>query len=311
MAKAIRSPDNKVADTELREPSKYKMISPLLACGGFENKKFGEYASFESKIESTISAEESAGHASFISVYFRDFRGNWVGINENEKYDPGSLLKVPILIAYFKLAETEPSLLSKELSYDGSFDLNKGETFRSPYDIVPGVYKVSDLLKAMIVNSDNNATAVLFNDINHNSLSEVFTDLGLSIPADDSPAADFISAKTYAEFFRVLYNATYLSPDLSEKALTLLAGPDFPQGLRSTVPPAVPVAQKYGERTIFSSDGSVVRRELHDCGIVYAPGNPYFLCVMTRGTDFGNLIKSIQSVGRTVWSAVAEDKSPS
>ena len=42
-----------------------------------------------------------------ISFYYRDLNhGAWIGINENEKYTPSSLLKVTIMIAYFKEAES-------------------------------------------------------------------------------------------------------------------------------------------------------------------------------------------------------------
>jgi len=72
----------------------------------------------------------------------------------------------------------------------------------------------------------------------------------------------------------VLYNATYLDRDLSEKALELLANSNFKLGLRAGVSPTVTVADKYGERTAFDPQGNVQYRELHDCGIVYDQNGP-------------------------------------
>ena len=51
-----------------------------------------------------------------VSVYFIDLaKGNWAGINENTGYSPASLLKVAIMIAYFKQAEDSPQLLQKKI----------------------------------------------------------------------------------------------------------------------------------------------------------------------------------------------------
>jgi hypothetical protein len=59
----------------------------------------------------------------------------------------------------------------------------------------------------------------------------------------------------------------------------------------------IPVAHKFGERTGFA--GGV--KQLHDCGIVYYPKNPYLLCIMTRGTDFTKLESTIAAVSKMVY----------
>jgi len=99
------------------------------------------------------------------------------------------------------------------------------------------------------------------------------TDLGLSVPLAQPDVASTILCprSRISYFFRVLYNATYLSSDSSEHALSLLNLPDFPQGIEATVPKGVAVAQKFGERSVFTSTGAVDHRELHDCGIIYYP----------------------------------------
>jgi hypothetical protein len=63
----------------------------------------------------------------------------------------------------------------------------------------------------------------------------------------------------------------------------------------------VKVAHKYGERGIYE-DTQLTGIELHDCGIVYAPGSPYYLCVMTRGKDTSKLAKVIASISAAVYA---------
>jgi beta-lactamase class A len=49
------------------------------------------------------------------SIYYRDFKnGPWILINGEETFTPASLLKVPIMIALYKLAETNPAILTEE-----------------------------------------------------------------------------------------------------------------------------------------------------------------------------------------------------
>jgi beta-lactamase class A len=285
----------------VRETGTYKLTAPLLWCAA-DRPSLKEDTRLQASVQSIVTQKASQGEASDVSVYYRNLsNGEWFGINENASYNPASLLKVPIMMAYLREGESDPSLLKKVLTYDGSFDGNANEVFRSQNDIQPGQYTIDSLLTAMIVNSDNNAMALLSNNIDPATLKNVYTDLGLQVPTD--PSAASISPKEYSNFFRLLYNATYLTPEFSEKALELLAGPDFPQGIQATVPSSVAVANKFGERTVVTPQGAVLDRELHDCGIVYAPKGPYILCVMTRGKDFQQLVDVIQSISRFIYAA--------
>lgn len=288
-------------DTAVRQTNKYKLVAPLLLCATYENTNLNETVSLDKDLTKLIQAKIAAGEVTGASVYLRTFGGQWVGVNENELYSPASLLKVPIMIAYFKTAESDPSTLKKTLRYTGAKNYNNDEYFKSPDDLAPGVYTVERLIKAMIVESDNNAERLLSENINKNDLDNVYTDLGLQLPSE-ATRVDFISAKQYSYFFRILYNATYLSPEYSEKALELLSASSFTFGIRSALPPGAIVADKFGERTKQYQSGIVFERELHDCGLVYATEQPYVLCIMTRGKDFKGLEDVISSVTKLVWS---------
>ncbi len=243
----------------------------------------------------------SKGEANQISVYFRDLdSGRWTGVNADDEYAPASMLKVPVMIAYYKLAETYPEILLKKVLYDGSFDDNKAETLKPEKAIKPGKeYTIDELIKYMIVYSDNNATKLLHQNISTSLLEDIYDDLEISTP--EKGQIDFMSAKKYSRFFRVLYNSTYLNRIMSQKALELLVQPDFPQGINGGIPSNIIAAQKFGERTIYSSDVSSQTYEIHDCGIIYYPSHPYVACVMTKGDDINNLEKTIQDVSRLLY----------
>lgn len=101
------------------------------------------------------------------------------------------------------------------------------------------------------------------------------------------------------------YNASYLSKEYSQKVLEMLAAADFKLGLAAGVPPGVVVANKFGEREGLPDD----QKQLHDCGIIYFPENPYLLCVMmTQGPNFEYLPTIIKMVSKMVYDEVESRK---
>ena len=230
------------------------------------------------------------------SVYLRDLnQGIWVGINEDEKYTAASLAKVPILFTFFVKAQKDPLILSKKIKYEVPLHLAWTQNVAPRNTLQIGnEYTVEELIENMTAFSDNLSMYLLANnnDIDDALVDQLFTDLHLPVPAKRS---DYnISAKDYARYFRLLYSATYLNKDSSEKALKMLTATDFKEGLVAGVPEGVAIAHKFGER----GEG-LAGQQLHDCGIVYYPNNPYLLCVMTKGWNLGtlkNIIKNISHI---------------
>lgn len=294
------------SDYSVREGG-YNFINPLLYCDVSENTQFGQYEPLENKFKSYINQEISNGDAQNISVYFRSLNtGHWSGVNENEDYSPASLLKVPIMIAYLREADDNPSVLKQQIVYHQTTDENAEENYK-PLDFIKDgqTYTVDDLIHYMIIDSDNNAAQLLQNNLNPSDLLEVYSDIG--IPVSGTLTDENMSPKAYSYIFRILYNATYLSKAMSQYALEILSQANFSYGLEAGIPTSVPSSNKFGERTVETADPTtgattVDYRELHDCGIIYYPGDPYLLCVMTKGQDFNKLAQIIASISSTVYS---------
>lgn len=264
----------------------YDFINPLLVCNINNSNVYAKNNLLTQEMQSIINTNKSSGAISKASVYFTDLvTGSWANVDGTEQFYPSSLGKIPLMIAYYQMSESDPSLLTKELTYPvGSTDLNQMQDIAPAQAIVPGrAYTVEQLIGYMIKYSDNNATALLDSDINPDTLSRVYGDLG--IPSEENvnlANADFITAHQVSTMFRVLYNGTYLSRDNSEKALQLLSQVSFTQGLAAGVASSTVVSHKLGLVGIGAGAVSP-EHELHDCGIVYAK-DPYLMCVMTRGT---------------------------
>lgn len=295
--------EKNVVTKQLREDSsEYKFINPLLLVTNTGAGDASEYKSITKTLVDYVDNKITQKKAEDVSIYFRDLNtGLYSGVNEDHLYSPASMMKVAVLISCLRLSENEPSILDEKISMaTSSDDFNKNQTYLPKHPIVKGkLYSVRDLIYSMVVESDNNATALLEYFVGDDKVVGLLKELQMpDLPKGD---VDFMSPRLYSRLYRILYNSTYLSPDVSEETLKLLTQKGFPQGLVSGVPENIVVAEKFGEHVSVDMSGKPTDRQLHDCGIVYLPNNPYFLCVMTKGQDFKELQPIISDVSKIVW----------
>lgn len=297
---------HEVSQFAIREyDQRFEFIRPLLICQINESEEAEEFNSLESKVEQIIAAARDKGSIEYASFYFRDLTtARWTGVNGSETYTPASLLKVPIMMAYFKMSEGDPKVLAKRYYYvenDEEDDLIEKPLLQSKRQ-----HSVEDLIRAMIIQSDNSAMRILQDNVDQEILHETYAALGIEDP-NTAGEGYALTAKQYGLFFRVLYNGTFLSRELSNRALELLAESEFDLGLRGGTPESVKVANKYGVRGFTEEDGSH-GVELSDCGIVYESSSPYLLCVMTHGDNAYVLADVIKSIAATTYQSVITER---
>jgi beta-lactamase class A len=281
---------------------KFTFIDAGHACGNDTVINKVGYIGLQRKIEAYIVDQKIAGHLADASVYFRDLEdGPIFGINQDEDFAPASLLKLPLALVYLTEAEKDSNILKEKISVavpQWGFE----RAFASGEEIDPRVpHTVESLLSSMLINSDNNAYGVLqthLYDIGKiNTVVQTFVDFGFVSPADLTD--EVLSVRRYGAIFRSLYHLAYLNAEFSEQVLDWLSQSTFKQGLPAGVPAEIKVAHKFGER--YTDDG---KKQLHDCGIIYYPENPYLLCVMTSGTNFDDLVSVIRYISQEVYKEV-------
>jgi len=285
----------KCASTQRLNLDNNSLTNPILECEQFQDSDL-TLVTVKSKLNDFIRKSIDNKSVTYISVYVRDLNnGPWIGINEKKDFSPSSLLKVPIMMAFYKIAENNPALLGRQVKYENETNSMFQRYFPPKKTLRLGeTYTINELIERMIIYSDNIAKDLLLQNIDFNDIVRIHTDLGLVAPNVDDPQSFLMSVKNYSSFFRILYNASYLSRQMSEKALELLTRVDFDEGLSLGLPKDIKIAHKFGEADLSSGI-----KQLHDCGIVYYPGSPYLICVMTQGKslrDLTNVIKEISSI---------------
>lgn len=272
----------------------FKHVQPLLysepAC------ESSHYEGLRSSIGSLVDQLKASGHITSASVYVRDFRmGEWTWYNGAEPYDPGSLLKVPLLLTYLSMVQEDPSLLKRTWTCErNDFDVPQFTAFPSLKAQLNVSYTVEQLLNLSLVYSDNRATVMLLRHVPPARYIKTYTDLGLPAPGWDNKSYR-MNVRDYSVFMKALYNSSMLSPMKSEYALDLMTRSDFKLGLSAGLPAEVQVAHKFGEA------GDQNERQLHESGVVYADGDPYLITVMTRGANTDSLASAIASISRLVY----------
>lgn len=286
-----------------------KYINQRFICkNDFAISKSG-YAIFQTSLEEDIDRWKSEGKISDIGFYFRDLEnGPAFGINETKEFIPASLLKLPIAMTYFRLKDQSPNqdIFGQKIKYK-VVDLQKTEFQQifHPKDEIrqDDYYTVGDLIKFSLSESDNWATSALVDNLNNNFKGDdlilnTYKDLGI-ISSDDYREED-LTPRRYSSIFRLLYNVSYLSRESSDQVLSMIGGASFKDGLVAGVPNGIKVSHKFGERFGLPNG----QKQLHDCGIVYYPKNPYLICVMTKGWDYKVLSGVIRDVSNMVYKEV-------
>lgn len=274
---------------------KYVCEKPVISKVAYADLRLALRTYFEKMKQQGVLAE--AG------LYFRDLEdGPHLGVNEYTDFAAASLLKLPVVIQYLKLSESEPELLTVNLIVPPGMELLYSVVHKPPVLLVAGeAHSVEELLFRTMAYSDNLAFVMLRKYLverygEESILEEAYRQLGLVPEVSDKNYV--ITVQRYASIFKLIYSASFLNAAMSEKFVEMMLGTSFDQGLVKGVPPGIPVAHKFGE---LERDGIV---NLHDCGIVYYPGNPYVLCVMTRGHSHAELTKVIGEVSRMVFDEV-------
>jgi len=292
---------NHGCSVKIQRLSGFDYIRPVLFVDTeCESDKLGNV---KQSVNTVIEEYKRLGTITSASFYLKEYASNgWTGVNMEEKFLPGSLMKIPELICVLKMEEANPGFLNKKLTFNKTYSVDKHPKYLSKSIVFGQSYTVKELLTYMIAFSDNNATSLLFDNLNLSMFKKVFTDMGLQAP--DFTAQNYpVSARDFSIFMRVLYNSSYLSNKHSEFATELLGKCNFTDGLVSGLPSSVKVAHKFGE------SGDPVHAEFSESAIVYLNNNPYVLTVMTKGKTYDKLPAIVKQISEVVYRKMSQDTS--
>jgi beta-lactamase class A len=208
-----------------------------------------------------------------ISVYFEFLNtGANIQINNETRYYPASLVKLPsALVAMKKIEKEQWHMDSRLVLFEQDKDQRYGTLYQKP---VGTSFSIQELLQALLTQSDNTAHRILMRNLSEDELGELKDAIGLDDLFNEKSE---VSAKEYSRMFRALYNSSFLSRSGSQQILQWLAQTPFTRMLPSGLPSGTTFSHKIGEDN--------VEKNYLDSGIVYLPNRPYLLTVMVKQHD--------------------------
>lgn len=281
-------------DVRFERMKNYDDIKPLLyteqAC------ESPRYASIKGSVKQYIDEVKSIGAITEAGFYLRDFEeSEWTECNGLTPFEPGSLMKVPLLMTYLRMAEKDPTLMSKKYAVPPGTRAPGHVVYPPAKSMEPGkLYSVAQLLDLAIRYSDNMAVSALLKHVDLSQFHRTYTDLGLPDFSEKTSSYP-ISAKDYSVFMKALYNSTYLSLDDSELAVSLMMSSEFDKGLKAGLPAGTRIAHKFGE----SYDGR--DWQLHETALIYLGSDAYLLTVMSKGPHMEALPGVLASISQLVY----------
>ena len=281
----------------IRRLGGYSYIKPLLYVD--KNCESGAFIPMKQQVQNIIESAKASGKLSSASVYARDFNeGDFMAINEDEKFKSGALMNVPLMITYLHLDEDNKGYLDKEILFNHPTTENASIVKKGNRIEVGNKYSLKKLLEYMIVNRDEEATKLLYDNIDKKAFKKTFTDLGFAAPENLSEAST-ISAEDFSLFMRTLYNATYLTINNSEYATKLLcSSKNLNETDRIGIPSSVKMARD------FAVNNDSTEKELHESSIIYVNNFPYNITIMTKGKDNEQLSRVATQISAIVYKGI-------
>lgn len=261
------------------------------------------------RVGTRVTAARRADSTLHVSFYARSLEnGDWTAVAEDDRYLPASLMKVPVLYHALTRLEADPPLGWRTFRYPGAAEMPSPDNLEGvapPRHMVPGEeYTLLDLLLRMVAYSDNHAKDLVMAGVDPAQVDALMAQVGLPDMHDTGGRVE-MTARSYATLFRMLYYSSVFSRATSEFALDLLSRADFAAGIRAGVPEGTVVASKYGVH--LDPEDPASGTQLHECGIVYLPGDPFTLCVMTRSqtATTAQLAELVSGLTDTAWGTLS------
>ncbi|HLO01709.1 MAG TPA: serine hydrolase [Symbiobacteriaceae bacterium] len=220
-----------------------------------------------------------------VTAAFNGFPGAWSvavadlttgerwSVRGDQRYHPASTIKMPVTLYAMTQQKAGRLKWSDVIQYtEGDFESPGGGAFEtSPFG---EWYPVENLVNRSLIYSNNIAVNMLGRHLGWQNVRDWTRTIDgeLFREEDASPST---SALSELGWWRYLYKVSLDDPKTAALVLGPLSKVEFDGRIAAGLPAGVRFVHKFG-----SLDGNY-----HDGGIVWAPGHPYALVIMTNGAE--------------------------
>ncbi|QDR82397.1 serine hydrolase [Sporomusa termitida] len=231
--------------------------------------------------------------------------GNALAINPAMVFPAASMIKIPIMIEVMRQAAAGKLPLAKTVAITSQMQTGGAGILK---ELQPGIkMTVAELVTLMIILSDNTATNVLIDLAGMAAINAAITGLGLRSTVLQRKMMDFAAAKAGREnltsaadlarlFAGIAGSTPAVPPPYNAMMLDILKRQQIRDKLPFYLPAEVIIAHKTG--TLAGAE--------HDGGILFAPGGPYIICVLTAElTANYEGLQLVAMIGKIIYEYIA------
>lgn len=235
----------------------------------------------------------------------RDMKGDFeCNYREDEVIKSASLIKV------FIMAEAVRRIKEGELTLDAEIEVKTEDIvdFSVLVFLRPRAYCLEELLRLMIVYSDNTATNVLIDYLGMDEINKFIRDMGFEKSILQRKMMDFASARAgkenytrpieMADFLQRLYDGKLLGGEYDAFMLDIMKGQADETTMRDHLPDEIPIARKSGELDCLD----------HDIAIVFGEKTDYMYCFFGWNAVSNNEARQLLGVTSKITYGFFEDK---
>jgi beta-lactamase class A len=212
--------------------------------------------------------------------------GRTLGLGQDTRLEAASVIKVPEALYLLHQVDAGTVKLDDQVTLQAQdFMTGTGILYSKAHAGDQHTYQ--DLLSDLIRYSDNTAWRAIMRTLGAGSIDAYAASLGAGACHQWD---DGCTARQAGSLLARLAFGRLLSPGSTQLLLGLLESTVFNDRINYYLP-GVTVAHKVG------MDGGVI----NDCGIVYAPGSPFVICVFTTTSDPNTGVQAIRDITRAAY----------
>lgn len=223
----------------------------------------------------------------------KDLRsGETVAFHEAEVVPSASLIKLFILVRAFEAIRDGKAALTDEVPVNAKDIV----AFSVLEFLKPRAYQLEELLRLMIVYSDNTATNILMDHFGIDAINETIKGLGYSasvlqrkmmdFKAAEEGRQNYTSVNEMADLLERLYSGKLLGEPYDEQMLEIMKGQADETMMRQELPDELVIARKSGELDALD----------HDVAIVYTEQGDYIYVFFAWEAEDNNRARDILSI---------------
>jgi len=217
-------------------------------------------------------------------------KGDTFGVNRDEVFSAASLMKLPLIYAFYQQVELG------EIDPDEQYSLKEGDKVDGTGSVylqpAGTVYTLRDLVVLLGKQSDNTAQNVLVEILGEEKIQAAIVDIGMERTSYDSGET---TPQDVATFWQKLATGQILTATHSQEILDSLTDTIFEEQIPAGLPEGVRVAHKVG----------VDEKTLHDGGVVFTD-QPFVLVLKSKDVDISVAKELFPEITELVWDERGE-----